>query len=104
MPTTAIPLLIFSDMACSLSLPPLASFACWQGGSTAGPSHYETWAAQDFRSAKALFVPSLKRDIIPSIAWTRPPPEGRMAIHIARREFIGTLGGLAVTKAATDVH
>jgi hypothetical protein len=29
----------------------------------------ETWAAQDFRSAKALFVPSLKRDIVPSIAW-----------------------------------
>jgi hypothetical protein len=28
-----------------------------------------TWAAQDFRSAKALFVPSLKRDIVPSIAW-----------------------------------
>jgi hypothetical protein len=29
----------------------------------------ETWAAQDFRSAKALFVLSLKRDIVPSIAW-----------------------------------
>jgi hypothetical protein len=28
----------------------------------------ETWAGQDFRSAKALFVPSLKRDIVPSIA------------------------------------
>jgi hypothetical protein len=28
----------------------------------------ETWAAPDFRSAKALFVPSLKRDILPSIA------------------------------------
>jgi hypothetical protein len=27
-----------------------------------------------------------------------------MAIHIAWREFIGTLGGLAVTAAATDVH
>src|SRR5262245_19076774 len=27
----------------------------------------ETWAAQDFRSAKALFVPSLKRDIVLSI-------------------------------------
>jgi len=36
----------------------------------------ETWAAQDFRSAKALFVPSLKRDIVPSIAWTRPPTGG----------------------------
>src|ERR1700722_7298666 len=26
-------------MACSLSLAPLVSFACWRGGSTAGPSH-----------------------------------------------------------------
>jgi hypothetical protein len=29
-----------------------------------------TWAAQDFRTAKALFVLSLKRDIVPSVAWT----------------------------------
>ncbi len=29
-------------MACSLSLAPLASFACWRGRSTAGPSHYRT--------------------------------------------------------------
>ena len=64
----------------------------------------ETWAAQDFRSAKALFVPSLKRDIIPLLHAHDPRREGRMAIHIARREFIGTLGGLAVTAAATDVH
>ena len=28
----------------------------------------ETWAAPDFRSAKALFVPSLKGDIVPLIA------------------------------------
>ena len=28
------------------------------------------------RSAKVLFVPSLKRDIVPSIAWTRPPAGG----------------------------
>src|ERR1700758_240018 len=27
------------------------------GGSTAGPSHSETWAAPDPRSAKVLFVP-----------------------------------------------
>ena len=27
------------DMACSLSLAPLASFNCWRGRSTAGPSH-----------------------------------------------------------------
>jgi hypothetical protein len=29
-------------MACSLSLAPLARFACWRGRSTAGPSHYQT--------------------------------------------------------------
>jgi hypothetical protein len=28
-----------------------------------------TRAAQGFRSAKALFVPSVKRDIVPSVAW-----------------------------------
>ena len=33
-------------------------------------------AGQDFRSAKALFVPSLKHDIVPSIACTRPPVGG----------------------------
>src|SRR6266404_7487107 len=32
-------------MACSLSLAPLASFACWRGRSTAGPSHYRTLRA-----------------------------------------------------------
>jgi hypothetical protein len=36
----------------------------------------ETWAAQDFRSAKALFVLLLKRVIVPSIACTRPPAGG----------------------------
>ena len=34
------------------------------------PDPTETWAAEDFRSAKASFVPSLKRDIIPFIACT----------------------------------
>ena len=32
----------------------------------AGFDPTETWAVHDFRSAKALFVPSLKRDIVPS--------------------------------------
>jgi hypothetical protein len=31
----------------------------------------------------------------PPIAWTGPLWEGRMAIHIRRREFIVTLGGVA---------
>jgi putative ABC transport system substrate-binding protein len=65
----------------------------------ASSSHFdptETWAAQDFRSAKALFVPSLKRDIVPSIGMhTTSGGKGRMAIHIRRREFIFTLGGAA---------
>ena len=49
----------------------------------------ETWAAQDFRSAKALFVPSLKRDIVP-LLHGHDPPRGRVswAIRIRRREVI----------------
>jgi hypothetical protein len=42
MPTTVIALLRFWDMACSLSLAPLASFDRWRGRSTAGPFHYRT--------------------------------------------------------------
>jgi len=64
--------------------------------STTGFDRTETWAAQDFRSAKALFVPSLNRDIVPSIGMhTTSGGRGRMAIHIRRREFIFTLGGAA---------
>jgi hypothetical protein len=42
---------------------------CRRNRETAEVDPTETWAAQDFRRAKALFVPSLKRDIVPSIAW-----------------------------------
>jgi putative ABC transport system substrate-binding protein len=55
----------------------------------------ETWAAPDVRSAKALFVPSLKGDIVPSLHGHDPRREGHMAIHIRRREFIVTLGSAA---------
>src|SRR4029453_438564 len=41
MPTTAIAVLTFSRMACSLSLVPLASL-CWRGRST-GPFHYRSY-------------------------------------------------------------
>src|SRR6266403_2176591 len=47
MPITAILLLSFSDMECSFVFgAPLASLARWQGWSTAGPSHSETWAPE----------------------------------------------------------
>jgi hypothetical protein len=39
----------------------------------------ETWAAQDFRGAKALFVPSLKRDIAPSIGMLRQSRRSKAA-------------------------
>src|SRR4029453_1521032 len=39
MPITAIALSSLCDMACSLTLLPPASLACWRGSSTAGPSH-----------------------------------------------------------------
>src|SRR4029077_16832929 len=42
MPATAIAVLSFEDIACSLSLAPLASVTCWRGRSTAGPFHYRT--------------------------------------------------------------
>jgi hypothetical protein len=35
----------FSDLACSSSLAPLASFYRWRGRSTAGPSHQRTFSA-----------------------------------------------------------
>jgi putative tryptophan/tyrosine transport system substrate-binding protein len=57
----------------------------------------ETWMAQDFRTAKSLFVPSRERDIVPFPSMGMTPLEGHMAIHIRRREFIVTLGGAAAT-------
>src|SRR5437764_1282695 len=67
-------------------------------GRTVGTAVFDpppTWAAQDFRSAKAFFVPSLKRDIVPLLHANGLRREGRMAIHIRRREFVFTLGGAA---------
>src|SRR6202022_465835 len=46
MPATAIAVLSFEDIACSLSLAPLASVTCWRGRSTAGPFHYPTCATR----------------------------------------------------------
>src|SRR5262245_33101162 len=43
---------------------------CRRNPETAEVDPTETLVVSDFRSAKALFVPSLKRDIFPSVAWT----------------------------------
>ena len=69
----------------------------------------ETWAAQDFRSAKALFVPSLKRDIVSSVACTRPPaggshgnphPTARIHIHTGQRSSrVAACGARAAGRA-----
>ena len=54
-----------------------------------------TWAAQDFRSAKALFVPLLRRDIVP--ACTRPPAGGSHGNpHPTARIRFHNVGGAAV--------
>src|SRR3954464_7304914 len=69
----------------------------------------ETCAAQNLRSAKAVFVPSLKRDIVPSIACTRPPaggshgnppPTARIHIHTGRRG--GRVAARGARAAADD--
>src|SRR5262245_24797558 len=54
--------------------PDTADFPPWLVYDANDP--FETCAAQGFRSAKALFAPSLKRDIVPSIACTQPPAGG----------------------------
>ena len=59
---TAISLLSFSDMACPLSSVPLASFACWRGGSTAGPSHSETFATK-FAVLQTIFELAFARAV-----------------------------------------
>jgi len=56
---------------------------------------FETCAAQDFRTAKALFVLSLKRDMVPPLHGLAPPQEGRMATYIRRQEFLLILSGRA---------
>src|SRR5262245_19147608 len=72
----------------------------------------ETSAAQGFRSAKALFVPSLNRGIVPSILhahdlrWEEshgnPPPTARIHIHTGRRSSCVAAGGARA--AASDAR
>ena len=72
----------------------------------------ETWAAQDFRSAKALFVPSLKRDIVPLLhahdlrregSHGNPHPTARIHIHTGRRgSCVAARGARAAAGDAGD--
>src|ERR1700686_1986559 len=80
MPTTEIAALTVWDMACSLSLVPRASIACWWGGSTAGPSHYRT---------------SNRLDLTSKIAYSQFE-SFRSGLAMKRREFITLIGGAAV--------
>src|SRR5262245_3070686 len=69
----------------------------------------ETLAAQDFRSAKALFVPSLKRDIVPLLrahdlrregSHGNPYPTAAIHIHTGRRcGGVATRGARAASRA-----
>src|SRR5215510_7527460 len=69
----------------------------------------ETWAAQDFRSAKALFVPSLKRDIVPLLhahnlrpegSHGNPHPTARIRIRTGRHSSrVAACGGRAAGRA-----
>src|SRR5262245_7828496 len=57
----------------------------------------ETWVAQDFCSAKALFVPSLKRDIVPllhahdlrRVAWQSTSDGANSYSHWAAQQLRG---------------
>ena len=69
-----------ADIQCSIGDLPVMTPICW--------------AAEGFRSAKALFVPSLKRDIVTRL-HTTSGRRGRMAIHIRWRYFLFTLGDAA---------
>jgi hypothetical protein len=81
----------------------------------------ETWAAQDFCSAKALFVPSLKRYIVFSLACTRPPAGGvawrstsdgensyshwaARQLHTGRRGSVAARGACAADDASCGFH
>jgi hypothetical protein len=68
----------------------------WQDGPENGDfGPQETWAAQKFRSAKALFVPPLRRDIVSSVGTGMTAREDHTTICIRRRDFRATLGGAA---------
>ena len=54
MPTVVIAALSIFDMACSLSLVPPPSMACWWGRSTAGPFHYRRLPRRNSALQQAL--------------------------------------------------
>src|SRR5262245_32219161 len=69
----------------------------------------ETSAVSDFRTAKALLVPSLKRDIVPLLhahdlraggSHGNPHPTARIHIHTGRRRSrVAACGGRAAGRA-----
>jgi hypothetical protein len=72
-----------------------------------------TWTARGFRAAKALFVPAPKRDIVPSVACTRPPaggshgnshPTARIHIHTGWRSSCVAARGARAAGRADAAH
>src|SRR5262249_13145314 len=122
MPITAIAELALADVACSSGLAPLASFSCWRGRSTAGPSPLRAYEGPKSRTAAVscrrailwgtgLAAPKLIQNNsglpqglsdLPAAGWTcGKPPGGAQAsgrepmFDSRRREFIRLLGGAA---------
>src|SRR5262245_26917944 len=69
----------------------------------------ETLAASDFRTAKALFVPSLTRDIVPSVCMDMTPTGGShdslhstARIHIRTGQRGGCVAGGGASATASD--
>jgi hypothetical protein len=50
--------------------------------------------ASSLSQRKSMVRPSTRRDIVP-YCMGMTPPEGHMALHVGRREFIATLSGVA---------
>jgi hypothetical protein len=103
MPITAILLLSVWDMACSFVFGALASLARWQGWSTAGPSHSETWAPLASRSAKLNHCAPFRRS-----QFLLNPRDARESVSLTRVKHL-QLGNAVVgaaeppTKLAVDI-
>src|SRR5262245_6731837 len=96
MPITAIALLSFSDMACSLTLVPPGP-ASLLTGAGARLDHPITGHSRSIHSTcLSAFVALGDGTVVSSLhCMNDPQPEGHMASHIGRRKFLATLGGAA---------